>query len=341
MTTLHKVAEKAGVSIATVSKVLSNTPYFSDATRDKVLQAVEEVGYIPNLAARALSKGKTHIIAVVFPLIFDTIFTDPLVQHLLEGVEAACNQEGYNLLLSTPRIGGKRIDENYLQLVQSGYLDGVVALDNIPGTKVLDPVRAKDIPAVAIGYNEHTYSVRSDDQHGGNLLMSHVLELGHRHIGIIAVSPNLNFSIDHRLQGLQISSTAYGLAYESLPRAEGNFSVASGYECAQQLLAAHPQLTALVCLNDRMAMGAMHFAQQHGYRIPDDLTIVGYDDITLAKMSTPPLTTINQQAPQLGRLATRMLFDVIHHRQPDSVTVPTQLIVRASSASPRGSARLS
>src|SRR5215207_9299732 len=103
MPTLQDVAKKAGVSTATVSKVLSNTPYVSDATKAKVLEAVEALGYRPNLAARALSSGKTHIIAVVFPYIFDAIFKDPLVMAILEGVESVCTEQHYNILLSTPR----------------------------------------------------------------------------------------------------------------------------------------------------------------------------------------------------------------------------------------------
>ena len=154
MPTLEDVAKRAGVSTATVSKVLSNTPYFTEKTRSKVMRAVAELGYIPNLAARALSSGKTGIIAVVFPFVYEAIFTDPLVMYILQGIEAVCAQQGYNLLLSTPRLAENEIDVTYLQLVQSGYLDGVIAIDNHPQVSALTAVRAKGTPAVSMGYHE-------------------------------------------------------------------------------------------------------------------------------------------------------------------------------------------
>lgn len=330
-----KVAKRAGVSIATVSKVLSNTPYFTEETRQKVMQAVEELGYTPNLVARALSSGKTHIIAVIFPYVFDTVFTDPLVQHILEGVEAVCSERGYHVLVKTPRISREGPDEHYLSLIQSGYVEGIVALDNVPMTSVLAPARARGIPAVAIGYQDHPFFVHSADEQGGRQLMRHVLDLGHRQLGIITIPEGLNFSIMGRMDGLRLEAEAHQLNFAAIPQYAGDFSIQSGQKGAQELLEAFPQITALLCLNDRMALGAIHQARQMGRTVPDDLTIVGYDDILGAQYSIPPLTTINQQAPQLGRLATEMLFEVLRGEEPTSVVLPTELIVRESSAPPK------
>lgn len=329
MTTLRSVAEKAGVSTATVSKVLSNTPYFSEKTRQKVMQAVEELGYVPNLAARALSTGQTHIIGVVFPHIYDAIFSDPFVIHLLEGVEAECSQRGYNLLLSTPRLTPSGLDENYQRLIQSNYLDGIVALDNVPSMMVLESAQEKGIPAVAIGYQDNPVYVRSDDYSGGFQIMDYVLQLGHREIGIIGVPTDLNFSIQNRLDGMQ--AAAQSLDFDKLPIVAGDFSVRSGEDCVQWLLSEHPTLTAIICLNDRMAMGAIQQAQLMGYQVPEMLTVVGYDNIPGAERFTPPITTIDQQAPLLGRAATRMLFERLSGQNPTSHLMPVQLIVRDSS----------
>ncbi|NJL93627.1 MAG: LacI family transcriptional regulator [Anaerolineae bacterium] len=334
MPTLNEVAQKAGVSTATVSKVLSNTPYFSEATRQKVMQAVEELGYRPNLAARALSKGKTHVIGVVFPYIYDRVFTDPLVQRILEGVEGECSQRGYNLLLSTPQLAAQGPDENYLRLLHSGYVDGLVALDNVPVASVLEPARARNVPAVAIGYQPHAYYVHSDDHQGGQGLMEYILGLGHRHIGVITVRDGLNYSIRQRIAGLQTAAEAAGLNFAELPQIEGRFSLASGAECARTLLEQHPQITALACMNDRMALGALHYAREAGIAVPAALSVVGYDDISSAQHAVPPLTTINQQALQLGRMATRMLFELLDQTEPASVVLPTELIIRASAAPP-------
>ncbi|MBZ0304631.1 MAG: LacI family transcriptional regulator [Anaerolineae bacterium] len=334
MTTLQRVAERAGVSTATVSKVLSNTPYFTEETRRKVMQAVEELGYVPNLAARALSSGKTNIIAVVFPQIFDAIFTDPFMLHLLEGVEDECHEHGYNMLMSTPRLTPYGFDAHYQQLIQSGYADGIVALDNVPARSVLQIAHERELPAVGIGYHDNKYYVRSDDSAGAGQIMQHVLELGHQRIGIISVAEDLNFSVRRRLNGLRAAAENYHVDFESLPRVEGDFSIRSGGQAADELLTLHPEITAIICLNDRMAMGAIQQARVLGRSIPENLTVVGYDDIPGAAVFAPPLTTINQQAPEIGRAATRMLFELIDRGNPSPVTMPPVLVVRQSSAPP-------
>jgi LacI family transcriptional regulator len=335
MITMGRVAERAGVSIATVSKVLSNTPYFTEETRQKVMNAVEELGYVPNLAARALSTGKTHIIGVVFPLINDTIFADPFMLYMLAGVEAACREHGYNMLMSTPRLQNNRFDLQYHQLIQSGYMDGLIALDNVPSSSVIRPALEHGLPAVGIGYHDNPYYIRSDDVEGGRQLMAHVLEHGHRRIGIIGVSKTLSLSLERRIEGLQQAVEATGLRLSDMPLVEGNFSIESGASCVRDLLTHHPDLTAIICLNDRMAMGAIQEARSMGRHIPDDLTIVGYDDIPSAAVFYPPLTTINQHAPQIGKAAATMLFDLMQGKNPISSSISPGLMVRQSSAAAR------
>ena len=338
MPTLQDVAKRAGVSTATVSKVLSNTPYFTDETREKVLQAVEALGYIPNLAARALSSGKTHIIAVVFPYVYDAIFADPHVLRILEGIESECREHGYNILLSTPRLSSKGVDEHFRQLIMSGYIDGVIALDNVPIASVTEIVRRKHIPAVDIGYRKSGPYVCSDDHLGSLLMMQHVAGLGHTAIGVVGAPEALHLANHDRIAGLREGADAAGLDFGTMPRTDGDFSTDSGAKCAQLLLEQHPELTALICLNDRMAMGAIQQARQLERSVPADLTVVGYDDIPMAAAFDPPLTTIDQQAPELGRIASRMLFDLLDEHSPESVVLPTRLVVRRSSAPPKVSA---
>ncbi|MBI5930599.1 MAG: LacI family DNA-binding transcriptional regulator [Chloroflexi bacterium] len=337
MPTLAEVAQKAGVSIATVSKVLSNTPYFTEETRRKVMSAVEELGYLPNLAARALSSGKTHLIGVIFPYVYEGIFTDPLVQYILEGVEAECNERGYNIVLSTPRLSPDGPEENYRRLLQSSYLDGIVALDNVPLSSVLSPSLRKNTPAVAIGYGDHPYFVRSDDLQGSTSLMEHVVSLGHRHIGILTVDESLHYSIQNRHLGLQTTAETAGLNYAQFPKFDrGDFSIASGMQGAAEVLN-QENVTALVCINDRMALGAIQQVQKMGFRVPDDITVVGYDDILSAQLFSPALTTIDQRAPELGHQAAQMLFALLNNEIPDSVVIPTRLCIRESSAPPKSS----
>ncbi len=332
MPTLEDVARRAGVSTATVSKVLSNTPYFTEATRAKVMQAVEELGYIPHLAARALSRGKTFIIAVVFPYVYDAFFTDPLVLTILQGIETESSQRGYNLLLSTPHLSENGPDENYKRLILSGYLDGVIALDSIPVVSVLKPVAEKGIPAVAIGYHACDFQVCSDDRSGGFQAMQHLLDLGHRRIGILSVPENMHLCVPRRLEGLRAAAEAAGVEYASLPLAEGDWSTPSGAKGAARLLTEHPDLTALVCLSDRMAMGAIQQAREMGRSVPHDLSVVGYDDIPMSSSFVPPLTTISQVGVEIGQLSAQLLFAAIGGAPPQLVNMPTHLVVRQSSA---------
>lgn len=331
MPTLEDVAKRAGVSTATVSKVLSNTPYFTEETRTKVMRAVEELGYVPNLAARALSSGKTHIIAVVFPYVYEAIFTDPNVMNTLEGIEAECTQGGYNILLSTPKLTANGPDLHYQQLILSGYLDGVIAIDSYPLASLVDVVQQKGIPAVIIGYKPHDYYVRHDEQAGGQMIMQHLVELGHTRIGIIDVPLDVNLGVEHRVEGVRTAAHAAGLDYDSFPAVHGDWSTRSGAECAARLLEDHPDLTALLCLNDRMAMGAIQQARSMGRNVPDDLSVTGYDNIPTAAVFAPPLTTVDQRSPEQGRLAAQMLFEVLRGKTPDPILLPPHLVVRQSS----------
>jgi len=337
MPTLQDVAKRAGVSSATVSKVLSNTPYFTEETRQKVMLAVKEIGYRPNLAARALSSGKTHALAVVFPHVYDTIFKDPLVMQILEGIEMVATPRHYNLLLSTPRLTGDVFEEHYHQLIQSGYVEGVITIDNVTTASAAKVAMTYNLPTVVIGFHgaHSDYSVCNDDYHGGVLQMQHVLALGHREVGIISIETDTNLAVIERLRGLRDVTTDAGLSFEAMPTALGDFSMGSGLNAAADLLEAHPRLTALVCMNDRMAMGAVQAAAARGLRVPADLTVIGYDDIPVSAVYSPPLTTINQQAVLLGEQAAHMLLDVLSDKQPSPVVHQPALVVRGTSAEPR------
>ncbi len=334
MATLEDVAKRAGVSTATVSKVLSNTPYFTEATRIKVMQAVDEIGYMPHLAARALSSGKTNIIAVVFPYVYDTIFTDPLVLRILEGIESECTQRGYNILLSTPRLSEQGPDQHYQQLLQSRYIEGIIALDNVPITSVIAPAEALNIPAVAIGNYATQKRVQSDDFSGFIQLFDHIVSLGHSRIGIVGVPEELHYSVQQRVAGLREGARRANIDFDSLPRVDGDFSTVSGSNGTSELLARHPNLTAIICLNDRMALGAIQFARQSGRDVPNDLSVVGYDDIPMSAAFSPALTTINQRARELGQAAVRMLFQVFENHPVEPLLLPVQLVIRQSTAAP-------
>ena len=333
MPTLQDVAHKAGVSTATVSKVLSNTPYFSEATRKKVMKAVEDVGYVPNLAARALTTGKTNIIGVVFPYIYETIFEDVMIMSMLRGIESECRKRNHSILLSTPRID-EHIDMQFQMLVQSGYFDGMISLDSIQQTSFSEFATENGIPSVVIGYHQSDYYVRCDDFTGSRDLMKHIVSLGHRNIGIITVPENTNIGIDKRIDGVRDICEEVGIEIGQLPIAYGDYSIESGQRGMETLLDEHPDLTAIVSINDRMAIGAIQYLQSIGKCVPQDMTVVGFDNIEHSQLITPALTTVDQRPVEQGKKAAHMLFDVLDGKSPDSVVLDTRLILRGSSAPP-------
>lgn len=335
MPNLQDVAKLAGVSIATVSKVISNTPYVAEATRQKVMSAIHEIGYRPNLAARALSSGKTHIIAVAFPYVFDALFKDPLVLAILEGIESVLNKHSYNLLLSTPRLQAGGVDESYLNLLESGYVDGLIAIDSVPIASAAHFAQERQIPTVVIGYHESPYSVRCDDRQGGALMLQHVLDLGHQHIGIITVPSTMNFAVNERIEGIRQLAHQRGLDFDSFPCVDSDFSMQGGGIAAEQLLRQYPHLTAILCINDRMALGAIQQLQQFGVRVPQDVSIMGYDNLTMSEVANPPLTTVNQHATLLGQSAAEILFEVLENQTSSPRILPAALIERQSTAHPR------
>ena len=331
MPTLQDVAKYAGVSTATVSKVLSNTPYFSNTTRDKVIDAVEELGYRPNLAARALSSGKTHIIAVVFPFINDTIFKDPLVMRVLEGIEAVCTEQDYNILLSTPRLKDDKPDDHYLRLIQSGYIEGLIAIDNVQPVSFAHLAEQRNIPTVILGHHAGKYSVQSDNFLGGQLLMQHVLDYGHEHIGIISAQPTVNIAIQQRLDGL-LEVYQNALPSSDIPIIESDFSSLGGAKAVRELITENPHITSIIALNDRMAIGAISELKQMGKNVPQDISVVGYDDIPMAGTSQPALTTINQKPVELGRVAAELMLKRLNDEQPANVVISPSLVKRESLA---------
>lgn len=336
MVTIRDVAKRASVSVSTASRILSNSTKekFAEATQLKVLRASMELGYRPNFAARALVSGKTRIVAAVFPRIYDTPFTALASLQILSGIEAYCSQNGYHLLLSSPQIIDGQVDQRFLNLLAGGYPDGIIVDSHFDIEPIMMALRRFNLPTVVLGYYPHSYYLRSDNYLGGRLLMQHILDLGHRHIGIIGLPDGTSVAADERLRGIREACKEYGLDDAALPRVNGTFSADSGAAAAVALLRDHPNLTALIALNDRMAMGVLRQLQEMGYRVPDQISVAGYDDLPQTRDSNPPLTTINQQLADWGALAMNMLLTLFDDREPEPLILPPHLVIRKSTAAP-------
>jgi DNA-binding LacI/PurR family transcriptional regulator len=336
MVTLRDVAERAEVSISTVSRILANSTKetYPTSTHVKVLRASLELGYHPNFAARALASGRSHIVAVVFPHIYDTPFTALSSLQILASVDGFCSENSYHVMLSSPRLVDGNVDPRFISLLAGGYPDGIIIDGHYCIDPFMDVLKQYAKPTVMLGYQSHPYFLRSDNFLGGRLLMQHLIELGHREIGIVGISQGVSLAGDQRLEGLRSAAVEQGIDFDTLPCVNGVFSSASGAAAAHELLSQQPRLTAIIALNDRMAMGAIRQIQAMGYAVPDQISVVGYDDLPQSGEFSPALTTVNQQLHTWGSIAMNMLFDLLNGQEPESVILPPRLVIRQSTAPP-------
>jgi DNA-binding LacI/PurR family transcriptional regulator len=333
--TIYDVAAEAGVSIGTVSKVLSNTSRISATTREKVLQAVSKLNYVPSMAARGLTKGRTGVVGVLVPYTTEQLFNDPHLLSNLHGIDETLSEREYTMLTATAR----KIHDpasSYERLLRSRFIDGAIVMETQESQAVdLHRQLAREhYPWVVLGYPigiiPH-YSLHADDYQGAQQVAEHLLALGHRNIGIVSADPR-PFGFEERLRGFRQILAYHKIPFDERLMVYGDMTIESGYKIAPKLLQRENRPTAIFALNDRMALGIMQWAQKQGWNIPQDLSIVGFDDIPAASMTTPQLTTIRQPAIDMGREAVKMLFQLLEGgKSPSRIVLTTDLLVRGSS----------
>lgn len=337
MPTIYDVARLAKVSTTTVSKVLSNTPYVSEKTRQRILAAMRELQYSPNLAARGLTNNHTYVLGLIIPYDPDYLFSDPFVLEVIHGVESVASENDYNVLLSMSKKSDQRSAAD--RFLRSGYVDGVVMVETVAGGSASKDLEACHIPYVSVGYREDRQeinSVHSNHYQGAYKAVKHLLSLGHRRIGVISGPTNFIMGVEERIRGARDAMKQYGLTLDSDLITYGDFTIDSGYRAALPLLEAKERPTAIFAINDRMALGAIRRARELHLHIPADLSLVGFDDVPLMEVIEPPLTTVRQFPVEIGRIATQRLFEIIEHKITEfaSVVLPVDLIVRTSTAPP-------
>lgn len=328
--TLEEVAELAGVSRSTVSRVINDSPHVRTETRDKVWKAIKASGYQPHAAARSLVTNRTRIIGLVIPEAVTTLFSDPFFLLLIQGITDTCNHHQYHLMLSVS--SGQEDEENpYRRLVGSGYLDGAI----IASTSLDDPLVPRllqdRIPFVLVGrYPDQDVSYVDVDNIGGARKgVEHLLQLGHQRIATITGPQRMIAGWD-RLTGYQEALTSHGLTIDSRLVAEGDFTEEGGRAAMERLLPHEPD--SVFVASDTMALGALRALRDAGVGVPQDIALVGFDDMPYAATAAPPLTTLRQPIRQIGSLAFEALLDIIEKGLDPvrRIVVPTELVVRAS-----------
>lgn len=341
--TSQQVAKKAGVSRTTVSFVLNDVPgtNISEETRARVLRAAAELGYVPNAAARSLVSGQTLTIGLVVSHA-EHLQVDAYIPQLLYSISHTSHQHGYRVLLETVEDVSRT--DAYLELVRGQRIDGLIVLNLRSDDKQLPELIRRNFPVVLIGFRqwegleEKIFAVETDDLAASRQATQHLIALGHTRIAHITFSPENYYATQSRHRGYRLAIEAAGLEYNPVLVQFGNYSAASGYTAMQRLLNRKPYPTALFAGNDTIALGAMAAIHEKGLCIPQDIAVVGYDDIPTAPYMTPPLTTVRIPAVEQGRLAVELLSNLMRGVSPkhSHIRLPAPLVIRESCGSKQG-----
>lgn len=329
--TSSDVAARAGVSRTTVSFVLNDRANsgIADETRERVLKAAEDLGYHAHGPARALAGGLSMTIGLVLLQTQDQVASDALLAETLLGIADEARADGYRVLVEAVSPGGQR----YSDIVRSRRVDGLI----VSGPRGDDPelrgIVRDGFPVILQGSlpSLPVPSVDVDNRTGAATAAAHLVGLGHRRIGLITNAPLDYTAAEDRLAGYRDALAAGGIPYQPDLVAQGAFDAASGHAAMAELIARAPDLTAAFVASDIVAFGALRALREAGRRVPDDVSIIGFDDVPLARHFDPPLTTLRLPARDLGAAAGRALIDRLAGRPVTSRTLlPTELVVRES-----------
>jgi LacI family transcriptional regulator len=304
--TIRDVARRAGVGQATVSRVLNGSAARPE-TRERVLKAAAELGFVPNRLARGLVAKSTRTIGLVIPDI-----TNPFFPSLTRGVEDSASSGGYSVFLCNTD-NDPATEELELRRLSEHRVDGIIFVGTTNRRDLLESVLATGVPMVMTDRpvdDLDADSVLVDNNAGARAACRHLIDLGHRRIGLVAGTSRTRTG-QERVTGYREALREAGISVDESLMAQGNYTLESGYQAAQVLFGRFPRPTAIFAANDVMAIGVIRAAEEAGLTVPDDLSVVGYDDIQFASMVRPALTTVRQPAYEMGRSAMTMLLERI------------------------------
>ncbi|MCG0276475.1 MAG: LacI family transcriptional regulator [Thermosediminibacteraceae bacterium] len=331
MPTIKDIARLAGVSITTVSRALNGYPDVSEATRQKIKKIAEELNYTPNSIARGLVMKKTNTVGLVVSEIIKPGVYHPFFLEILAGIKAALRRSGYDIILFTVdhESQGK---VSYERLCKERKVDGTI----VQGLKLSDPyieqIKSTDIPTVMIDIpilTEKVGYVSSDNVKGAFDAVNYLVQLGHREIGFINGHKDAAVSFE-RLEGYRKALEHNGIRYDDRYVVYGDYTQQSGAEAFKKLILEVPGITAVFCASDLMAVGALKAAYEIGKKVPEDISIMGFDDIELSTIITPNLTTIRQEKYKMGYKAAELLLSIIKGGKPRHEVIPHKLVIRQS-----------
>ncbi|TMV49134.1 LacI family transcriptional regulator [Paenibacillus mesophilus] len=326
MATIRDVAKLAGVSVATVSRVLNKTGYVNQETKEKVQQAIRMLHYEPNAMAKGLASRKTETLALILPDI-----ANPFFAELGRAVEDVAQTYGYTVVLCNSDNDTDK-EQKYIQILKSRYVDGILFASHTLRTADVVELNKSGIPLVVLDRapaNVPCLVVRSKNNEGAKMAVRHLHDIGCRKIGHL-YGPQETATAKERLVGYEEAVRQFPW-YSPTLLEPGNFSIRGGMEAAERLLARHPDIDGIFAGNDLMALGALKKMQQMGISVPGQLALVGFDGIDLTVVTEPEITTVAQPIYELGALATRLLIKKI-----EGVTIDNETYECDVTLMPRG-----
>ncbi len=327
---LEDIAKLAGVSRSTVSRVINNHPSVSPRTRQKVMRIIRERHYRPNLAARALVTQHTQVISLVIPQDVIGAFTDPYFPTLMQGIMIQANEHDYAVMLWI----GSNIEEEerfFQHVLGNSLFDGAILASAVEKDPLIPWLAESGYPFILIGPPQlgDLNFIDIDNVQGAQLAVTHLTRLGRRRIGTITGPMNMGASLD-RLKGYRQALEHACIPLDETLVVTGNFNESSGYAAMNTLL--QRQVDAVFAASDMMAVGALRAIAEAGLCVPQQISLIGFDDLPMAAVTNPPLTTIHQPIRELGTLAAQALINLLEGKvkQPYQLVLPAELVIRGT-----------
>jgi LacI family transcriptional regulator len=331
MATIHDVAKKAGVAPITVSRVINNSGYVSDALRQKVNQAISELGYVPNVLARSLKSKRTNTIALIF-----TDITNPFFNTIARGVEDSAGTAGFNVIFCNTDESETQ-EYKYIQLVLQKQVDGILLVPVNTRSVAIDAILDQKTPLVVIDRKvpyENVDTVRGDSEGGAYLITKHLINHGHKRITMLSGPKGISTAED-RIAGYCKAMKDAGLA-QNTNYYYGRFAQESGFETTKSLFSEKLKPTAIFAGNNLIAIGAFAALRELGVNVPEDVSVVSFDGIPESLTAIPFITTVDQPSYEIGKKATELLLSRIQNdpatpKDFQNIVFPVTLNVRQSS----------
>jgi LacI family transcriptional regulator len=334
MPTIHDVAKRAGVAPTTVSRVINNSGYVSHAARARVEAAIDDLGYVPNRLARSLRLRRTHTLGLVV-----TDIANPFWPAVARGVEDAAHAAGYNVILcNTDESEAKQ--EQYLDVLLQKRVDGILLVPACTSAALGEWIRSQATPVVLLDRRvgcAEVDTVRGDSESGAYDLVRHLISLGHRRIAVLSGSKDVSTAVD-RVAGYLRALAEAGLEVRPEWVRWGTFSQACGYEGAKRLLHTVPPPSALFGVNNFLAVGALRALRDAGLRVPEEMSVVSFDDLSSELVIEPFLTAAHQPAYEMGRQGAELLLARLSGAAPDGyqdIILPVRIEIAGSSGQPK------